>query len=106
MTIEEKKRFLKQYRIQQSKIQRLEEMRKRCPERADRYRASIRECRRFRNLIEDCIDATDGDILSEILSQKYICGRTLEEISYQFNYSKRQIERLHIKALEKFCVQN
>ena len=60
------------------------------------------EARLYEDLELDSIDAVDGGILSEILSQKYICGRSLEEIGYLINYSKRQTERLHIKALLKF----
>lgn len=103
---DEKKNVLKQYRVLQTKIQRLETMMEKFPEKADKYRVLITNCKRLRDSIEDRIDAVDGNILSEILSQKYICGRSLEEISYYLNYSKRQTERLHLRALENFCIQN
>lgn len=106
MRFDKEQAFLRQYRILQTKIQRLESMKKRCPEKAAEYNKAVEECRRVRDSIEASIDAVDGDILSEILSLKYICGRSLEEISLNFNYSKRQIERLHVRALEKICVQN
>lgn len=106
MNLSNKQVFLRQYRVLHTKIQRLEEMMRECPEKAATYSEKLNECRRQRDIIEASIDAVDGDILSEILSLKYICGRSLEEISLSLNYSKRHIERLHNMALEKICVQN
>ena len=106
MNLDKKQVFLRQYRVLHTKIQRLEEMIRECPEKAEEYGEKLRECRRQRDIIEASIDAVDGDILSEILSLKYICGRSLEEISLSLNYSKRHIERLHTRALEKIYVQN
>ena len=54
----------------------------------------------LRNNIEKAIKNLPDNLLSEILYRKYILGKTLEEISFTLNYSKRHIERLHLKALE------
>ena len=54
--------------------------------------------------IEQKISNVDDELLCEILYQKYILGKTLEDIAVILNYSKRHIERLHIKALEKFKI--
>ena len=52
--------------------------------------------------IERQISEVDSGILSEVLYQKYIFGKTLEDIGAILNYSTRHIERLHIKALDLF----
>ncbi len=102
MSVDEAREYLKRYRLLQAKITRLEQMLSECPEKREKYLKELNLAISLRDGIEDSIDAVDGGILSEILSQKYICGRSLEEISYLINYSKRQTERLHIKALLKF----
>lgn len=77
-------------------------MKKISPDKCREYNKKIKDCKTLRDEIEEKIKTVDGGILSEILFNKYILGKTLEEISFILNYSKRQIERLHIKALEKF----
>lgn len=98
----EKKKYLSLYLIQEAKINRLETMKKISPDKADLYAQKIKQCITLRDEIETKIKNVDGGVLSEILFQKYIFGKTLEEIGYIINYSKRQTERLHIKALEEF----
>lgn len=104
MDIESKREYLSHYRLWQVKIRRMNDMLKACPEKSEIYQNEIEQCRRERDRIEQSIDAVDGGILSEILSQKYICGRTLEEIAFMIGYCKRQTERLHLKALERLCI--
>ncbi len=99
---EEKKKYLNLYLLQQAKIKRLEGMKNISPDKEKIYDKNIVKCKNLRDEIEQKIKAVDGGILSEVLFQKYIFGRTLEEIGLILNYSKRQTERLHIKALEKF----
>lgn len=99
MTVCEKKQHLREYRLQQMKILRLTETLQKYPGEAERCRAKIEEAWKIREKIENEIDAIDDFLLREILSQKYLSGYTLGEIAIQTNYSKRQIERLHIKAL-------
>lgn len=102
---EEKKSFLKQYLIQQTKIERLEKMQRINPEFSNRYKKEIRIAKKTRLEIEGKISEIPEDVLRELLFQKYIFGKTLEEISYILNYSKRHIERLHNKALEKLNIK-
>ncbi len=71
------------------------------PDKEELYRRQLDECVRLRDKMEEEIERTDGGILSEILAQKYICGKSLEEIALLIGYCKRQTERLHLKALEK-----
>lgn len=97
-----KKQFLKAYLLQQSKLNRLYEMRDKDPENQACYTAQIKECQKIRSLIEEKILNIGDDTLSELLFQKYVCGKTLEEISLVLNYSKRHTERLHLKALDAF----
>ncbi len=104
MTIEEKKAYLGSYRVLQLKIERVRTLMSANPSRLDKYKGTLHRAERMRNKIEDEIDAVDDGVLSEILYGKYICRRSLEEIAYRISYSKRQVERLHIKALEKFNV--
>ena len=102
MTRQAKKRYLESYRLQQAKIKRFNDLMIELPDKRDIYRVCIEKAEQFRKTIENQIEKVDGSLLSEILFQKYLCGKTLEEISYLLNYSNRQIERLHIKALENF----
>ena len=105
MNIEQKKEYLELYLLQYTKIRRLHEQIKRNPRTVFRYRRQIRNAERLRIEIEKRIDAVDGGILSEILSQRFLCGRTLEETAVILNYSKRHLERLYIKALEKIKIR-
>lgn len=99
MDIEKNRDALKKYRILLSKITRLKNMITLCPENESKYLSEMKRCLSARDRIENAIDSVDGDILSEILSQKYMCGKTIEEISLDICYSKRQTERMHLKAL-------
>lgn len=104
MNIEEKRTYLKKYRVQQSKINRIQEMLIECPEKTEFYLTAIKDAREIRDKIEREIEEVDGSLLSEILFQKYICCKTVEQISLDMNYSKRQIERLHLKALNNLKI--
>ncbi len=97
-----KKQYLELYLIQQAKIERLRDQMRINPKTVRRYRKKIREAEKLRRRIEDSIDAVDGGILSEVLSQRFLCGKSLEQIALTLNYSKRHIERLFIRAMEKF----
>ena len=97
-----KKKYLSSYLLQQSKINRLKQMIVLNPDLENDYKEQIQKAKTLRDDIENKISLVDGGILSEILFQKYILGRTLEEISLVINYSKRHTERMHITALEKF----
>ena len=99
MDIEKSREFLKKYRVLITKISRLKSMINLCPENKKQYLSLIKECIVKRDRIESVINSVDGDILSEILSLKYMCGKTLEEIAEDICYSKRQTERMHLKAL-------
>lgn len=103
MDIETKKDYLKNYRALLLKIGRLKLMRGINPEKSDTYEKELQDCLQKRDKIEAAIENTDGGILSEILAQKYICGRSLEEIALIVGYCKRQTERLHLKAIEKLA---
>ncbi len=101
---EEKTRFLKGYRVLFSKIERLEEMCRMFPLKEKEYKTQINETKSAIDRIENAIKKVDDGLLSEILFQKYVLGRNLETISYELDYSKRQIERLHIAAIEKLKI--
>ena len=98
---EAKKEYLKQYLYQESMIGTLSQMIIINPEKSEDYRREISKCIKTRNDIEEKISSVDDILLREVLFNKYILGKTLEQIAYILNYSKRHIERLHIKALEK-----
>lgn len=101
---EKKKRYLKQYLLQQAVIKRLEQLKTQNPDKKDFYTRKIKTAKALRNIIEAKVEALPDDNLREVLYNKYILGQTLEEISFTLNYSKRHIERLHVKALEKFTL--
>ena len=98
----EKKEYLSLYLLQNEKIRRLREAALQNPEENEKYISQIKAAQTLRREIEDKFEAVDGGVLSEPLYLKYVCGKTLMQISYELNYSVRQIERLHIKALQKF----
>lgn len=98
----DKKKYLSSYLLQETKISRLRTMAKINPELQEDYEKSITQALELRKKIEAQIAAVDGGILSEVLFQKYVFGKTLEDISYTLNYSPRHIERLHVTALDQF----
>ncbi|MBR4099774.1 MAG: hypothetical protein IKK55_02160 [Clostridia bacterium] len=100
----DKKQFLKSYLLQQSKIDRLNEMIDINPKKKDLYLQQIAECEAVRSEIEEKISLIDDELLKELLIQKYIFGKTLEEIGLILNYSKRHAERLHIRALKNLKI--
>ncbi len=102
MTLQEKKEYLDLYLIQQAKISRLQFLMEQNPEAVDLYREQIASARQLRRKIEYEIDAVDGGKLSEILCQKYLCGKSLDVTAARLNYSKRHVERLYKEAMEKF----
>lgn len=101
MTVCEKREFLRQYRVLTTKIKRIGEMLETATDRKEKYIKDINTARGIRDRIEDMIERVDGGILSEVLFQKYICGKSIEATALTLNYSKRQIERLHLRALQK-----
>lgn len=102
MTYNEKKDYLSKYRLQQARIGRITEMMKTYPHEEERYRRQLLDARFMRDKIEEEIASVGDEVLVELLSQKYMCGKSISEIALSMNYSKRQIERLHIKALNTF----
>lgn len=100
MCIQEKKEYLKQYLLQESKINRLNKMCLINPHCKEFYKSEIEKSQKLRIEIEKKINSVDNPLLCEVLNQKYIFGKTLEEIALILNYSKRHIERLHKKGIE------
>lgn len=100
--MKEIKNYLKQYLLQEAKIKRLNEMLE--VKKKPIYKQELKNAEALRDEIENKIRGIDDTLLSELLYQKYILGKTLEEISFNLNYSVRQIERLHKKALEKIAL--
>jgi hypothetical protein len=100
--MQKKKEYLNSYLNQETLIERYYQMLLKNPENKDYYNQKILEAKALRKNIELKISEVGDETLCELLFQKYVFGKTLEEISYIINYSKRHTERLHIKALEKF----
>ena len=99
-----KKEYLNSYLLQNNTIKILNEMLSKNPSAKNTYLKKIKECENKRLAIENSIEKITDPRLKIILYEKYICGRTLEEISLILNYSKRHIERLHIQALKLFKI--
>lgn len=97
-----KKEYLSSYLLQETKINRLKKMADLNPQLEPAYSKALNEALLLRIKIERQISEVDSGILSEVLYQKYIFGKTLEDIGAILNYSTRHIERLHIKALDLF----
>ena len=102
MTLSEKKEYLSLYKIHHAKMLRFKELIEDYPDEAQKYKEQLYEAKLMRDKIEKEIELLSNPILVEVLAQKYQCGKTLEEIAYCMNYSTRQIERLHLKALDEF----
>ena len=102
--IDTKKRYLKQYLLIKARITRFEMLEHIEPKMKIEYEKQIRLSEKLRQEIEEKINDMDDGLLCELLFQKYILGTTLEQIAIILNYSKRHIERLHIKALENFKI--
>lgn len=98
--INDKKAFLKEYLIQESKLNRLKEMKKKYPTKKNYYKNKIKNAKQKRRQIEIKIESINDELLREVLYNIYILGKTIEETSLEINYSKRHTERLHIKALK------
>lgn len=99
---QKKKEYLSSYLLQETKINRLKKMADLNPDLEPQYSKALNEALLLRIKIERQIAEVDSGILSEVLYQKYIFGKTLEDIGVILNYSTRHIERLHIKALDLF----
>lgn len=99
---QKKKEYLSSYLLQETKINRLKKMADLNPELEPQYSKALNKALLLRIKIERQISEVDSGILSEVLYQKYIFGKTLEDIGAILNYSTRHIERLHIKALDLF----
>ncbi len=105
MSRQEKKDYLILYRLQQPKIDSAKNLMRNDISHYDTYINILKNAETLRRKIEEEIGSVDENILREILFSKYILGMSLESIAESLNYSKRQIERLHSKALEKFNMQ-
>lgn len=101
---EEKRNYLSRYLVLQAKINRLKQQSLINEEKEEIYKKEIHKAKTVRDNIEEGIMNMSSEIESEILAQKYLLGKTLEETADILNYSKRQIERLHIKALEHITI--
>ena len=99
---EDKKQYLASYLLQNKKIYRLLKMMEQNPLCQEEYQNEIKKAETRKAEIEDKISKTDGDILTELLYLKYVCGKTLEETAWILHYSCRHTERLHQKALKNF----
>ena len=99
-----KKDYLKQYLIQGAIIRDAQEMLNINKVNSELYRETITNAEELRINIENSINSVGDCLLREILIEKYILGKTLEQIAFNLNYSVRQIERLHKKAIEKFAI--
>ncbi len=97
-----KKEYLGSYLLQGDEIRILNELILKNPSGKNQYLEKIKQCEKKRCAIENSIEKLNDQRLKLVLYEKYICGRTLEEISLILNYSKRHIERLHIVALKLF----
>lgn len=100
MSVEEKREYLELYALQQARINRYSMLSARNADKMEKYKTQISSAMSLRDIIEDDIDKMQDKRESEILAQKYLCGKSLEETAYMLNYSRRQVERLHLSGLE------
>lgn len=99
--MKDRKQYLRKYLFQQKKIERLNEMIILNPRSRAKYLEQIAECEQLCEEIEEKINNVDDERLREILFLKYICGKTLKQISIIIDYSLRHTERMHTIAIKK-----
>ena len=100
MDLEKRKEYLSLYPLQQARIRRYDILTLRNRDKKKKYIAKTNEARLIRDCIENDIEKIKDKTESEVLAQKYLCGLSLEETAEALNYSKRQVERIHLKALD------
>lgn len=102
MSYDEKKLYLQNYAVYIAMASRIRKMMIAYPSEASRFLPKLKIALRICENIENEIELVKPQLLSEILAQKYLGGKSLDEIAEVMNYSKRQIERLHCLAIKKF----
>ena len=61
---------------------------------------NILNLKMVQDIIEEDIESLENKKESEVLAQKYLCGKTFAQTADMLNYSRRQIERIHMNGLE------
>lgn len=100
MSVDEKRIYLEQYPLALAVINRCYLLSAKNADKSENYKRKMNEAVLLRDFIENDIDKISDKVESEVLAQKYLCGKTLEETAVLLNYSKRQVERIHLNALE------
>ena len=100
MSVDEKRIYLEQYPLTLAIINRCYLLSAKNADKSEKYKKEMTEAALLRDFIENDIGKITDKVESEVLAQKYLCGKTLEETATILNYSKRQVERIHINALE------
>lgn len=99
-SVDDKRVYLEQYPLALAKISRCYLLSAKNADKSEKYKREMSEAILLRDFIEDDIGKIADQVESEVLAQKYLCGKTLEETAVLLNYSKRQVERIHVSALE------
>ena len=102
--MKDKKAYLSDYRLQETIINQLKRMCIENPSQRESLHKRIEECESLRLQIAETIYRIKDTRYKVLLYEKYINGRTLEEIATILNYSKRHAERLHIAALKSIKI--
>lgn len=97
---EEKREYLELYALQQARITRYLALSAKNADKKDKYKDKLMRAMWVRDVIEEDIESLADKTESEVLAQKYLCGKSLEETAVLLNYSRRQVERIHLNGLE------
>ncbi len=100
MTVEQKKDYLELYALQQARINSYYTLSAMNTDKKSKYKRKLDRAMMVRDVIEHDIEKLKNAKESVILSQRYLCGKTLGETAEMLNYSRRQVERLHLSGLE------
>ena len=103
MIVEEKKRYLSNYRVVAAALKRTEKQIFLYGESQEILNEQKMYIATLSKMKEE-ISLVDNPLLREILTQKYLCGLKLNAICDNLGYSLRQTIRLHKKALELFKI--
>lgn len=103
--IERKREHLEMYMVFTIRLHRLYSQRDAHPESEGKYSDMIYDTLLKMGTIEDAVEKIPNLKEREVLANKYLCGKTVNEISTFMNYSRRQTERYLKSALENITIK-
>lgn len=105
MTKEQTKKYLAGYLLNMARVQLLKRKLEVYAMSAPSIKREIDICIKNSGEIEEIVNSCNDILAREVAVRKYIYGQSLEKIAEELNYSVRQIQRIHNKAVEELCLK-